>query len=73
MAVCSNKLDVGVQGKGNAGGKGGGGGMFRGLIDTIIGNLQLSIGNVHVRYEASALFWYHVLFMGCLQHAACLH
>ena len=25
--------------------------MFRGLIDTIIGNLQLSIGNVHVRYE----------------------
>ena len=25
--------------------------MFRGLVDTIIGNLQLSIGNVHVRYE----------------------
>lgn len=25
--------------------------MFKGLIDTIIGNLQLSIGNVHVRYE----------------------
>ena len=25
--------------------------MFKGLIDTIIGNLQLSIGNVHIRYE----------------------
>ena len=32
-------------------GKGGGGGMFRGLIDTIIGNLQLSISNIHIRYE----------------------
>jgi hypothetical protein len=31
--------------------KGGGGGMFKGLIDTIIGNLQLSISNIHVRYE----------------------
>ena len=25
--------------------------MFKGLIDTIIGNLQLSISNIHVRYE----------------------
>ena len=25
--------------------------MFKGLIDTIIGNLQLSISNVHIRYE----------------------
>lgn len=30
---------------------GGGGGFLRGLIDTIVGNLQLSITNVHVRYE----------------------
>ena len=30
---------------------GGGGGMFRGLIDTVIGNLRLSITNVHIRYE----------------------
>ena len=37
--------------------KAGGGGMFKGLIDTIIGNLQLSIGNVHIRYEVSALFF----------------
>ncbi|KAK9834254.1 hypothetical protein WJX81_000411 [Elliptochloris bilobata] len=30
---------------------GGGGGMLRGLIDTVIGNLRLSITNVHIRYE----------------------
>ena len=29
----------------------GGGGFLRAMIDTIIGNLQLSITNVHVRYE----------------------
>eukprot|EP00884_Botryococcus_braunii_P010315 jgi/Botrbrau1/19285/Bobra.0073s0028.1 len=28
-----------------------GGGMFRGLIDRIIGNLQMNITNIHVRYE----------------------
>ncbi len=27
--------------------------MFKGLVDTIIGNLQLSISNIHVRYEVS--------------------
>jgi len=37
--------------QGKEDGKGGSGGMFKGLIDTIIGNLQLSIGNVHIRYE----------------------
>lgn len=30
---------------------GGGGGRLRAIIETIIGNLQLSITNVHVRYE----------------------
>ena len=30
--------------------------MFKGLIDTIIGNLQLSISNVHIRYEVSRFF-----------------
>ena len=30
---------------------GGGGGMLKAVIDTVIGNLQLSITNVHVRYE----------------------
>ena len=35
--------------------KAGGGGMFKGLIDTIIGNLQLSISNVHIRYEVIAV------------------
>lgn len=29
--------------------------MFKGLIDTIIGNLQLSISNVHIRYEVSTI------------------
>lgn len=38
-------------------GKAGGGGMFKGLIDTIIGNLQLSIGNVHIRYEVGQHIW----------------
>ena len=28
-----------------------GGGFLRGMIDTVIGNLQLSITNVHIRYE----------------------
>ena len=44
----------GVQSKGKADAVrhgGGGGGMFRGLIDTVIGNLRLSIANVHIRYE----------------------
>ena len=30
---------------------GSGGGRLRAIIDTIIGNLQFSITNVHVRYE----------------------
>eukprot|EP00882_Tetradesmus_deserticola_P032977 GHRQ01037630.1.p1 GENE.GHRQ01037630.1~~GHRQ01037630.1.p1 ORF type:complete len:130 (-),score=56.87 GHRQ01037630.1:290-679(-) len=44
-----------------AGGAGSGGGMgssvgarFYALLDTIIGNLQLKITNVHVRYEDSS-------------------
>ena len=51
-----------VQGKQDGTKKAGGGGMFRGLIDTIIGNLQLSIGNVHVRYEVrpSAAHLHHL-------------
>lgn len=32
----------------------GGGGMFKAVIETVIGNLQLSITNVHVRYEDAA-------------------
>lgn len=28
------------------------GGYLRGLIDIIIGNLQLSVKNIHIRYEA---------------------
>jgi hypothetical protein len=38
-------------GGGDGGDGGGGGGFLRGLIDTILGNLQFSISNVHVRYE----------------------
>jgi hypothetical protein len=30
---------------------GGVGGMFKAVIDTVIGNLQLSISNVHIRCE----------------------
>jgi Vacuolar sorting-associated protein 13, N-terminal len=37
--------------KQDSGGKEGGGGFLRGMIDTVIGNLQLSITNVHIRYE----------------------
>ena len=37
--------------KQDPGAKEGGGGYLRGMIDTIIGNLQLSITNVHIRYE----------------------
>ena len=28
-----------------------GGGRFKAIIDTVIGNLQLSITNVHIRFE----------------------
>ncbi len=31
----------------------GGGGFLRAMIDTIIGNLQMKISNIHVRYEVS--------------------
>ena len=34
-------------------GEDGGGGRFRAIIDTVIGNLQLSITNVHIRFEVS--------------------
>ena len=40
-------------GDGGADAAGGGGGFLRGLIDTILGNLQFSFTNVHVRYEDS--------------------
>lgn len=29
--------------------------MFRGIVDTVIGNLRLSITNVHIRYEVLLL------------------
>lgn len=32
-----------------------GGGRFRAIIDTVIGNLQLSITNVHIRFEVLLL------------------
>ena len=31
-----------------------GGGRFRAIIDTVIGNLQLCITNVHIRFEVCA-------------------
>lgn len=34
---------------GGGGGGGGVGGMLKAVIDTVIGNLQLSISNVHIR------------------------
>lgn len=43
-------LSGGVQG-GAADGGAGGGGFLRAMIDTIIGNLQMKISNIHVRYE----------------------
>ena len=33
-----------------------GGGRFRAIIDTVIGNLQLSITNVHIRYEVRLIY-----------------
>ena len=49
MAQSKDKAEAAAAG----GGKGGG--MFRGLVDTVIGNLRLSITNVHIRYEARRL------------------
>ena len=37
-------------------GGGGVGGMLKAVIDTVIGNLQLSISNVHIRWVFNALF-----------------
>ncbi len=53
--------------------KGGGGGMFKGLIDTIIGNLQLSISNIHVRYEVSQGTYHAHLAVSTARHCACMH
>ena len=47
--------------------------MFKGLIDTIIGNLQLSISNVHIRYEVSRFTFsnqgYHDPMARAVSHA----
>ena len=40
--------------------KSGGGGRLRGIIDTVIGNLQLSITNVHIRFEVRCTWTFSV-------------
>ncbi|KAL4858517.1 Vacuolar protein sorting-associated protein 13C [Chlorella vulgaris] len=49
MAEQQEKMAASAEGKDKE--KGGVGGMFKAVIDTVIGNLQLSISNVHIRYE----------------------
>lgn len=39
-------------------------GRFKGLIDTVIGNLQLRITNVHVRYEDGTSWPGHTMALG---------
>ena len=55
MQQLEQKKGQAAKTKGGGGGGGaeddGGGGFLRGLIDTILGNLQFSISNVHIRYE----------------------
>lgn len=45
---------------------GGGVGRFRALIDTIIGNLELKISNIHIRYEDSSSNPGHTFCIGVL-------
>jgi vacuolar protein sorting-associated protein 13A/C len=51
---------------GDARGGGGGVGRFRALIDTIIGNLELKISNIHIRYEDSSSNPGHSFCIGVL-------
>jgi vacuolar protein sorting-associated protein 13A/C len=45
---AQDKAEAAAQGDQGGGGVGG---MLKAVIDTVIGNLQLSISNVHIRYE----------------------
>lgn len=42
-----------------------GGGRFRAIIDTVVGNLQLSITNVHIRYEVGSIPLWHAFAQPC--------
>jgi vacuolar protein sorting-associated protein 13A/C len=59
---------VAAQGSSAAAGDAGGGGVgrFRALIDTIIGNLELKISNIHIRYEDSSSNPGHTFCIGVL-------
>ena len=56
--------------KQDAGKEGGGGGFLRGMIDTVIGNLQLSITNIHIRYEVRRTD--DAFAAGSMQEHACM-
>lgn len=60
--------DVAAQGSSAAadGGTGAGVGRFRALVDTIIGNLELKISNIHIRYEDSSSNPGHTFCIGVL-------
>lgn len=47
--------------------------MFKGLIDTIIGNLQLSISNIHVRYEVRQGPYHAHPAVSTAGHCTCMH
>jgi hypothetical protein len=51
-----------------AGGGGGGGtvGRLRALVDTVVGNLELRISNIHVRYEDTSSNPGHTFCIGLL-------
>lgn len=51
---------------GDAGAAGGNVGRFRALVDTIIGNLELKISNIHIRYEDSTSNPGHSFCIGVL-------
>lgn len=63
--------DVAAQGSnaaagGEAADSGGSVGRFRALVDTIIGNLELKISNIHIRYEDSTSNPGHTFCIGVL-------
>lgn len=66
-------LETAAAASGGADDSGGGGGMLKAVIDTVIGNLQLSITNIHIRYEDSTTNPDHPFACGLTLHSLAAH
>lgn len=57
---------AGADGKQAAAGAPAGGGRLRAFIDTVIGNLELRISNIHIRYEDATSYPGHTFSIGLM-------